>query len=146
MNHLAIEASSHGLDQYRLDGLRIAAGAFTNLSHDHLDYHPSVEAYFNAKMRLFEELLAPGSPAVINADSDHGDEAVRRCITRGLELLTVGRKGTALRIVDVDREGFGQRLDTEIRGRRYRIQLPLVGDFQASNALVAAGLVHRHRR
>jgi UDP-N-acetylmuramoyl-L-alanyl-D-glutamate--2,6-diaminopimelate ligase len=141
VNHLAIEASSHGLDQYRLDGLRISAGAFTNLSHDHLDYHPTVEAYFNAKMRLFEELLAPGSAAVINADSDHGEEAARRCTQRSLELLTVGRKGQALRIVDVVREGFGQRLDAEIRGRTYRIQLPLVGDFQASNALVAAGLV-----
>ena len=141
VNHLAIEASSHGLDQYRLDGLRLSAGGFTNLSHDHLDYHADTEAYFNAKMRLFEELLVPGAAAVINADSDHGAEAARRCLLRRLDLLTVGRKGDALRIIDVAREGFGQRLDADVRGRRYRIQLPLVGDFQASNALIAAGLV-----
>ncbi|WP_373505398.1 UDP-N-acetylmuramoyl-L-alanyl-D-glutamate--2,6-diaminopimelate ligase [Aestuariivirga sp.] len=141
VDHLALEASSHGLDQFRLDGLRISAGAFTNLSHDHLDYHPTVEAYFNAKMRLFEDLLQPGSAAVINADSDHGAEVVACCRARGLDLLTVGRKGETLRIIDVEREGFGQRLDTEVRGHRYRVQLPLVGDFQASNALVAAGLV-----
>ena len=141
VDHLVIEASSHGLDQYRLDGLRLSAGAFTNLSHDHLDYHADTEAYFNAKMRLFEELLEPGAAAVINADSDHGAEAARRCLLRGLDLLTVGREGEALRIIGVAREGFGQRLDTDVRGRRYRIQLPLVGDFQASNALIAAGLV-----
>ena len=108
VDHLALEASSHGLDQFRLDGLRISAGAFTNLSHDHLDYHPTVEAYFNAKMRLFEDLLQPGSAAVINADSDHGAEAAERCRARGLDLLTVGRKGETLRIIDVEREGFGQ--------------------------------------
>ncbi len=141
VDHLAIEASSHGLDQYRLDGLRLSAGGFTNLSHDHLDYHPSAEAYFNAKMRLFEELLPAGAAAVINADSEHGREVARRCQTRGLDVLTVGRDGTALRIIEVQTEGFGQRLDTQVRGRRYRVLLPLVGGFQVSNALIAAGLV-----
>ena len=141
VDHLAIEASSHGLDQYRLDGLRLSAGGFTNLSHDHLDYHPSAEAYFNAKMRLFEELLPAGAAAVINADSEHGREVARRCQTRGLDVLTVGRDGTALRIIEVQTEGFGQRLDTQVRGRRYRVLLPLAGGFQVSNALIAAGLV-----
>ena len=141
VNHLAIEASSHGLDQYRLDGLRLTAAGFTNLSHDHLDYHPSTAHYFDAKMRLFEELLPSGAAAVINTDSERGEEAARRCKARGLDLWTVGQKGAALRLVNVVREGFGQRLDIDVHGRRYRVQLPLVGDFQASNALVAAGLV-----
>ncbi len=141
VNHLAIEASSHGLDQFRLDGLRLSAGGFTNLSHDHLDYHPSVESYFNAKMRLFEELLPPGAPAVINVDTEHGRAAAARCKRRGLDVLPVGSEGTAFRLIDVLNEGFGQRLDVDVRGARYRVQLPLVGAFQASNALVAAGLV-----
>ena len=141
VEHLAIEASSHGLDQYRLGGLRISAGAFTNLSHDHLDYHASVEAYFNAKMRLFEELLAPGAPAVINADSAQGAEVARRCKARGLKLMTVGRQGEVLRLIDAIRDGSGQRLEVDVQGRRHTVQLPLVGDFQASNALIAAGLV-----
>ena len=141
VGHLAIEASSHGLDQYRLDGLRLTAGGFTNLSHDHLDYHPSVAAYFNAKMRLFEELLPPGSPAVIDIDSEFGLEAERRCKRRGLDLVTVGHAGAAFRVMDLQPDGFSQRLDVEVRGVRHRVQLPLVGEFQASNALVAAGLV-----
>jgi UDP-N-acetylmuramoyl-L-alanyl-D-glutamate--2,6-diaminopimelate ligase len=141
VDHLALEASSHGLDQFRLDGLRISAGAFTNLSHDHLDYHPTEADYFNAKMRLFEELLPSGAPAIINADSAHGAEATRRCKARGLQVLTVGRKGEALRIIGVERQSSGQRIDLEILGERHEVQLPLVGDFQVSNALIAAGLV-----
>ena len=141
VGHLAIEASSHGLDQYRLDGLRLTAGGFTNLSHDHLDYHPSVEAYFDAKMRLFEELLPPGSPAIIDVDSEFGLEAERRCKRRGLDLVTVGHAGGAFRVIDVQPDGFSQRLDIEVRGVHHRVQLPLVGEFQAWNALVAAGLV-----
>ncbi len=141
VQHLALEASSHGLDQYRLHGLRIAAAGFTNLSHDHLDYHPSVAAYFDAKMKLFEELLAPGAVAVINADAAHGADAARRAEARGLRVMTIGHKGDALKLLGVTRDGLGQRLDVEVMGSRMVVQLPLVGDFQASNALVAAGLV-----
>jgi len=141
VKHLAIEASSHGLDQYRLDGLHIAAAGFTNLSHDHLDYHPSEDAYFNAKMRLFEELLPKGSPAVINADTPRGKLAAERCRAPGLDVWTVGRDGETIRVLDVKREGSGQHVTLKVKGRPYSVDLPLVGDFQVSNALVAAGLV-----
>lgn len=141
VDHLAIEASSHGLDQYRLDGLRLSAGAFTNLSHDHLDYHPSKEAYFDAKMRLFEELLPAGAPAVINADSPQGAEVERRARARGLRIFTAGVAGRDLRLMSASREDHGQLLEVEAHGQKVRVMLPLVGAFQASNALVAAGLV-----
>ncbi len=141
VDHLSIEASSHGLAQYRLDGLRLAAGAFTNISRDHLDYHASFEDYFAAKMRLFEELLPAGAPAVVNADSPHGGEVVRRAAARGLKPFTVGRSGVALKLVAAEREGFGQRLEVAGPSRRHAVFLPLAGAFQVSNALVAAGLV-----
>ena len=141
VEHLVLEASSHGLAQYRLDGLRMAAGAFTNITRDHLDYHPTFEDYFNAKMRLFEELLQPGSPAVINMDTPHGGGVLARAHGHGLKDFTVGREGTALRLLSAERDGFGQRLDVQGPMRRHSVLLPLVGDFQASNALVAAGLV-----
>ncbi|MEI7599028.1 MAG: UDP-N-acetylmuramoyl-L-alanyl-D-glutamate--2,6-diaminopimelate ligase [Aestuariivirga sp.] len=141
VEHLAIEASSHGLDQYRLDGLRLAAAGFTNLSHDHLDYHPTVEDYFNAKMRLFEELVAPGGAAVINVDTPRGEEAARRAAAYGLKVWSVGLKGEAIRIVNVRREAGSQHVTVSVHGRSYEVDLPLAGDFQVSNALIAAGLV-----
>ena len=141
VQHLAIEASSHGLDQYRLHGLRVTAGAFTNITRDHLDYHPDFEDYFNAKMRLFEELLQPGSPAVVNADSPQAADVLNRAKKRGLFPFTVGRSGNALELRNVTRDGFGQRLEVQGPTKRHAILLPLVGDFQTSNALVAAGLV-----
>jgi UDP-N-acetylmuramoyl-L-alanyl-D-glutamate--2,6-diaminopimelate ligase len=141
VQHLAIEASSHGLDQYRLHGLRIAAGAFTNITRDHLDYHATFEDYFDAKMRLFEELLQPGTSAVINADSPQGAEVAARAISHGLKSFTVGRNGTALKLLSAERDGFGQRLEVQGPAQRHSLLLPLVGDFQTSNALVAAGLV-----
>ncbi len=109
MDHLALEASSHGLAQYRLDGLRLAAGAFTNMTRDHLDYHADFEDYFAAKMRLFEELLPAGAPAVINADSPQGGEVARRAAARGLKSFTVGRSGDGLKLIAAEREGFGQQ-------------------------------------
>jgi UDP-N-acetylmuramoyl-L-alanyl-D-glutamate--2,6-diaminopimelate ligase len=141
VDHLAIEASSHGLDQRRLDGLRIAAAGFTNLSHDHLDYHTSLDEYFDAKMRLFEKLLAPGAAAVINVDSARGREAARRARARGLDVWNVGEAGDTIRIMNVAREASGQHVAVEIKGRVHAVDLPLVGDFQVSNALIAAGLV-----
>jgi UDP-N-acetylmuramoyl-L-alanyl-D-glutamate--2,6-diaminopimelate ligase len=140
VTHLAMEASSHGLDQRRLDGVRLTAGAFTNLGRDHLDYHPTVEAYLAAKLRLFDTLLPGDATAVINADSDHANDVLMAAKARGLRTFTVGRAGRQLRLSSVTREGFGQTMIVEADGRRFNVHLPLAGDFQASNALVAAGL------
>jgi UDP-N-acetylmuramoyl-L-alanyl-D-glutamate--2,6-diaminopimelate ligase len=140
VTHLAIEASSHGLDQYRLDGLRIAAAGFTNITRDHLDYHPTFEAYFAAKLRLFEELLAPGGAAVIDADHDHADTVMAAANARGLPIMSVGRKGTGIRLDQSMIDGFAQRLRLEYKGEHFQVRLPLVGEFQIENALVAAGL------
>ena len=140
MTHLALEASSHGLDQKRLDGVRLAAGAFTNLSRDHLDYHATPQAYLAAKLRLFEVLLPPGAPAVIDADSEVAADVVAAAKRRGLKVFTVGARGEAIRLVSASREGFATRLTLDHAGRQWRAALPLPGDFQVSNALVAAGL------
>jgi UDP-N-acetylmuramoyl-L-alanyl-D-glutamate--2,6-diaminopimelate ligase len=141
VQHLVLEASSHGLAQYRLDGIRLAAAGFTNLTRDHLDYHNTVESYFNAKMRLFEELLPVGAPAVINVDTPYGAHAVQRAKGRGLKVFTVGTHGIDLKLVESRRDGMGQQLVLQTASRTHAVYLPLVGAFQASNALVAAGLV-----
>jgi UDP-N-acetylmuramoyl-L-alanyl-D-glutamate--2,6-diaminopimelate ligase len=140
VTHLAIEASSHGLDQYRLDGLRIAAAGFTNITRDHLDYHPSLEAYFAAKLRLFEALVEPGGSAVINVDHEHGDAVIAAAEARGLSIVSVGRKGTGIRLVEVVIDGFSQTLRLRHGEKNHHLKLPLVGEFQVENALVAAGL------
>jgi UDP-N-acetylmuramoyl-L-alanyl-D-glutamate--2,6-diaminopimelate ligase len=140
VTHLAIEASSHGLDQYRLDGLRLAATAFTNITRDHLDYHPSFEAYLAAKLRLFEELAAPGTPAVINADHDRAGDVIAAAAARGLSVMSVGRKGTGIRLAEAVIDGFTQKLVIVYGGKTFQVHLPLVGEFQVENALVAAGL------
>jgi UDP-N-acetylmuramoyl-L-alanyl-D-glutamate--2,6-diaminopimelate ligase len=144
VTHLAFEASSHGLDQYRLDGVRVTAGGFTNLSRDHMDYHPDVAHYLAAKLRLFRDLVPPGGAAVISADHDCSDEVIAAATARGLRLITVGAKGDGagegIRLVDAAIEGFAQTLQIEHRGRRRAVRLPLVGAFQIENALVAAGL------
>ncbi len=140
VTHLAIEASSHGLDQHRLDGVRVAAGGFTNLSRDHLDYHPSVEAYLAAKLRLFESLVVDGGGAVIDVDHEHSDAVVAAAKKRGLKLITVGRKGEGIRLLDAAIDGFTQAVTVEHAGKRHQFRLPLVGGFQIENALVAAGL------
>jgi UDP-N-acetylmuramoyl-L-alanyl-D-glutamate--2,6-diaminopimelate ligase len=140
VTHLAIEASSHGLDQFRLDGLRLAAGAFTNITRDHLDYHPSFDAYLAAKLRLFTDLLEPGAGAVIDVDHDHSDAVVAAAAARGLSILSVGRNGDGIRLVQSAIDGFAQTLCVAHAGKDYRLRLPLVGEFQIENALVAAGL------
>jgi len=140
VTHLAIEASSHGLDQRRLDGMRIAAGGFTNISRDHLDYHPSLEAYLAAKLRLFSELVQPRGAAVIDVDHAHADAVVATAKQRRLRLLTVGRNGEGIRLLDVAVEGFAQNLKVAYAGDTYAVRLPLPGAFQVENALVAAGL------
>ncbi|QOZ27584.1 UDP-N-acetylmuramoyl-L-alanyl-D-glutamate--2,6-diaminopimelate ligase [Bradyrhizobium sp. CCBAU 51753] len=143
VTYLAFEASSHGLDQYRLDGVRIAAGGFTNLSRDHMDYHPDVAHYLNAKLRLFRDLVAAGGAAVISADHDCSAEVIAAARARGLRIIAVGRNadgGDGIRLADAAIEGFAQKLVIEHRGRTHAIRLPLVGEFQIENALVAAGL------
>jgi UDP-N-acetylmuramoyl-L-alanyl-D-glutamate--2,6-diaminopimelate ligase len=143
VTHLALEASSHGLDQYRLDGIRVSAGAFTNLTRDHMDYHPDVAHYLNAKLRLFRDLLAADGAAVISADHDSSQEVIDAARARGLRIMTVGRKGdgaSGIRLADASIDGFAQKLSLEHVGRMRALQLPLVGEFQIENALVAAGL------
>ena len=140
IEHLAIEASSHGLDQYRLDGVRISVAGFTNITRDHLDYHADFEHYFSAKMRLFSELLTPGGVAVINADAPHAQEVIAIARKRALPVLTVGEKGDAIRILSREPQMSGQKIQLRCEGRDTAVDLPLVGEFQVSNALIAAGL------
>jgi UDP-N-acetylmuramoyl-L-alanyl-D-glutamate--2,6-diaminopimelate ligase len=145
VTHLALEASSHGLDQFRLDGVRVSAAGFTNLSRDHMDYHPDVAHYLSAKLRLFLNLVADGGVAVIAADHEHSPHVIHAAQSRHLRLMKVGRKGDGvgggIRLVDATVEGFAQKLTLEHRGKSHQITLPLVGEFQIENALVAAGLV-----
>ncbi|UPK37582.1 UDP-N-acetylmuramoyl-L-alanyl-D-glutamate--2,6-diaminopimelate ligase [Bradyrhizobium sp. 186] len=144
VTHLAFEASSHGLDQYRLDGVRVSAGGFTNLSRDHMDYHPTVAQYLAAKLRLFRELVPPDGAAVISADHDCSAEAIDAAKSHGLRVMAVGHDGDGagegIRLADAEVDGFSQKLALEHRGKRFVIRLPLVGEFQIENALVAAGL------
>jgi UDP-N-acetylmuramoyl-L-alanyl-D-glutamate--2,6-diaminopimelate ligase len=140
VTHLAFEASSHGLDQHRLDGVRVDAGAFTNLSRDHMDYHPTVEHYLGAKLRLFTALVKPGGTAVIVADHEHSGAVIDAARKRGLHVMTVGRRGETVRLVDAAIDGFGQLMTIVYRDKRIRLRLPLVGEFQIENALAAAGL------
>jgi UDP-N-acetylmuramoyl-L-alanyl-D-glutamate--2,6-diaminopimelate ligase len=140
VTHLAMEASSHGLDQRRLDGVRVAAGGFTNLSRDHLDYHPTLEAYLAAKLRLFTDLVEPRGAAVIAADHEHADAVIAAAKQRRLRLLTIGRRGEGIRLIDIGVDGFAQVLKLKHVGTDYAVRLPLPGAFQVENALVAAGL------
>jgi UDP-N-acetylmuramoyl-L-alanyl-D-glutamate--2,6-diaminopimelate ligase len=139
--HAAYEASSHGLDQHRCEGVPLAAAAFTNFSRDHLDYHETMDAYFEAKMRLFEELLPPGKPAVIWTDDPKSEEVMERARRAGHELLTVGRKGETIRLVEQSPTALGQTLVLEHGGKTHKLALPLIGAYQAANVLTAAGLV-----
>jgi UDP-N-acetylmuramoyl-L-alanyl-D-glutamate--2,6-diaminopimelate ligase len=144
VTHLAFEASSHGLDQFRLDGVRIAAGGFTNLSRDHMDYHPDIAHYLAAKLRLFRDLVVDGGAAVISADHDHSQQVIDAARARKLRVMTVGRHGDGagegIRLISADIDGLAQNLRLEHDGMRHSLQLPLVGEFQVENALVAAGL------
>ena len=141
ITHAAFEASSHGLAQYRTEGLPVHAGAFTNFSRDHLDYHGTMDAYFEAKMRLFEEVVEPDGTAVIWTDDARSDEVVERCRRRGLRLMTVGRRGDAFRLVQRETTQLGQKLTIETDGRTHVVALALIGAYQAANALTAAALV-----
>lgn len=141
ITHAAFEASSHGLSQYRTEGLPVRAAAFTNFSRDHLDYHGTMEAYFEAKMRLFDEVVDDGGAAVIWADDAKSEEVARRAAARGLRVMTVGTKGEALKLVKRETTPLGQKLTVEAEGRTHVVNLALIGAYQAANALTAAGLV-----
>ncbi len=141
VTHLAMEASSHGLAQYRLDGVKLAAAGFTNITRDHMDYHTSFDDYLYAKLRLFGEVMGPGGVAVINADSAQAAEFEALCWARGHRIISVGRKGRGICVIAARPTARGQMLELVHGGANYEVQLPLVGAFQASNALVAAGLV-----
>ncbi len=140
VTHLALEASSHGLDQRRIDSLTLRAAGFTNLTQDHLDYHQTMEAYRTAKLRLFDTLLPIGGAAVLNADSPDYGVFAATAVERGQTLLSVGEAGQGLKLISRTPTPYGQELDISHRGETYRVKLPLAGAFQASNALVAAGL------
>jgi UDP-N-acetylmuramoyl-L-alanyl-D-glutamate--2,6-diaminopimelate ligase len=141
ISHVAYEASSHGLDQYRAEGVPLAAAAFTNFSRDHLDYHPSMDAYFEAKMRLFDEVIEPGKAAIIWADDPKSGDVIERAKRRGLDVLTVGRNGETIRLVEQSPTALGQSLVLEHGGKQHRLALPLIGAYQASNVMTAAALV-----
>ncbi|KQU62145.1 UDP-N-acetylmuramoylalanyl-D-glutamate--2,6-diaminopimelate ligase [Sphingomonas sp. Leaf339] len=141
VTHLAFEASSHGLTQYRTEGLTVDAAAFTNLSRDHLDYHGDMAAYLTAKMRLFSEVLSPDGTAVVWADDPESARVVDLARERGNRLITVGARGSTLRLVGREPSLLGQGLTIEAEGVTHRIELPLIGAYQAANALVAVGLV-----
>jgi UDP-N-acetylmuramoyl-L-alanyl-D-glutamate--2,6-diaminopimelate ligase len=140
VTHAAIEASSHGLDQRRLDGIRIVAAAFTNLGRDHMDYHATVADYLGAKLRLFTAILPNDGVAVVDMDGAYSEEVALTAAERGHRLIRTGRKGREIRLVEIIPDGFRQRLRLEAFGKSREVLLPLAGAFQASNALVAAGL------
>lgn len=143
IQHAAVEASSHGLDQFRLDGLRLSAGAFTNLTRDHLDYHGSMEAYRAAKLRLFAELLPQGAPAVaaMALDEETRNQLAYIALQRGLNHGTVGEGGSLIQLHRATPMPDGQVLDLSVSGRRFEVKLALPGRFQADNALLAAAIL-----
>lgn len=140
VTHAAMEASSHGLDQARLDGVRLSAAAFTNLGRDHMDYHPTVEHYMAAKMRLFDTLLPKGAPAVIFADDEWSAAAIDAATKAGLDVRTVGRHGDYISLKRVEHFRHKQMAEVHVGDEIYEVHIPLAGDFQVANALVAAGL------
>lgn len=141
IDHLAMEASSHGLSQYRLDGVRVRAAAFTNLTRDHLDYHPDMDDYFKAKARLFSDVLIEGGVAVLNADIPEYAALKKICDSRHIPVIDYGRSAQALKLVDRRAEAKGQALVISWQGKSYDVTLPLVGEFMVMNALAALGLV-----
>src|SRR3990170_8328595 len=141
ISHVAYEASSHGLDQFRGEGIPVAAAAFTNLSRDHLDYHPDMDAYFAAKMRLFDEVVDESGTAVVWTGDPLSGEVIERARKRGLKLITVGPGAETIELVSQTPSPLGQALIIRADGREHRLALPLIGAYQAANVLVAAGLV-----
>ncbi|WP_246472712.1 UDP-N-acetylmuramoyl-L-alanyl-D-glutamate--2,6-diaminopimelate ligase [Pelagibacterium limicola] len=140
IEHVAMEASSHGIDQRRLDGVHFTAAAFTNLTRDHLDYHETMEHYRDAKLRLFRDLIGSRATAVIDAENEEGLPFMFAALDRGATVFTVGAGGAHIDVESVTSEGFGQRVRGKLVGEPMEFLLPLVGRFQVDNAVVAAGL------
>ncbi|MGB0906330.1 MAG: UDP-N-acetylmuramoyl-L-alanyl-D-glutamate--2,6-diaminopimelate ligase [Maricaulaceae bacterium] len=140
VTHAAMEASSHGLRQYRLDGVKITAAGFSNLTQDHFDYHPDAEDYFDAKSRLFTELTPVDAPVVINVNDEYGQRLVDICRARGQDVMRIGWSGEDIRIDEVMPKASSQMLDLIVLGQRHKVELPLAGEFQALNAVAALGL------
>lgn len=140
ITHVAFEASSHGLDQHRLDGVRITAAAYTNLGRDHLDYHPTLDAYLKAKLRLFTELLPREGTAVVNAGGAEAVRVIDAVRRRSINLITTGFGGETLQLAEITRDGFAQRVVVHAEGRDFALRFPLLGTYQVENALLAAGL------
>jgi UDP-N-acetylmuramoyl-L-alanyl-D-glutamate--2,6-diaminopimelate ligase len=141
ISHAIFEASSHGLSQYRSEGVPVSVAAFTNLSRDHLDYHGSMEEYFEAKMRLFDEVVDENGTAVIWADDQWSEQVIARVKQREMRLITVGEKGKGIELVSRQPTQLGQTLELRIQGDVSKVKLPLIGAYQAANVLVAAGIV-----
>ncbi|MFN7709653.1 MAG: UDP-N-acetylmuramoyl-L-alanyl-D-glutamate--2,6-diaminopimelate ligase [Holosporales bacterium] len=141
VHHVALEASSHGLDQFRLEGAHIKAAAFTNLTRDHLDYHGTMAIYFEAKARLFRDLLQQDGTAVINVDCDYGRRLLKRCQARGLQTITYGRAAGDYHLRELVPHSKGMSAILNLKGHIYQVDLPLLGDFQALNVLASLGLV-----
>jgi len=140
VTHAALEASSHGLDQYRLDGVRLTAAGFTNLGRDHMDYHATVEEYLNAKLRLFRDLLPAGGTVVVDPGEAYADRVLAVAAERKLPVISVGETGKDLKLTGLRQTPSGQDLTIQTARGDYTVTLPLIGRFQVSNALIAAGL------
>ena len=140
VTHAAMEASSHGLNQFRLDGVKVTASGFSNLTQDHFDYHPTMEDYFQAKARLFTELTPKDAPVVINVNDEYGQRLADICKARGQEVMRVGWTGEDIRMDEVMPRRASQMLTLIVRGARYKVELPLAGEFQTLNAVSALGL------
>ncbi len=140
VSHVAMEASSHGLKQYRLDAVKITAAGFSNLTQDHFDYHPDIEDYFDSKARLFTELTPANAPVVINTNDEFGAKLVGVCEARGQDVLQVGWTGRDIRIDELMPRAASQIMTLVVKGQRHKIELPLAGEFQALNAIAALGL------
>lgn len=141
IQHLAMEASSHGLDQFRLDGVQVKAAAFTNLSRDHLDYHENMDDYFSAKSRLFSEVMPQTSHAILNADDEYYAQLKEICESRNHNIISFGKHGDTIKINNIAPLPHGQNVSFSLKDQDYDVTLPLVGEFQVMNALCALGLV-----
>jgi UDP-N-acetylmuramoyl-L-alanyl-D-glutamate--2,6-diaminopimelate ligase len=139
ITHIAMESSSHALDQRRMHGVRLAAGGFSNLTQDHLDYHLTMDGYREAKLRLFNDLLAKGQPAIVNADALEAEPFEKAAKAKGLDLKLVGWRGDFLKIVELWPKPASQRVDLRYKNKTYPVEIPLIGEFQALNAVMAAG-------
>ncbi len=141
ITHLAMEASSHGLDQFRLDGVNVSVAGYSNLSRDHLDYHADMDSYFNAKSRLFSEVLKEGGIAVLNADDEYFAKLKAITEKAGRKVMSFGEKGSDIKLVSLKAQPMGQDVALNVFGKEYNVTIPLAGKFQVMNVLLALGMV-----